>query len=77
MWPFTGNTRRSGLPPFGFSVRVKRDGFKVTPREAQEVTETQKAVLDAIFGGSIEQDKKKRLIVARETVRPGVRKPLA
>ena len=63
--------------PITFSVRVKRDGFKVTPREAQEVTETQKAVLDAIFGAAIEQDKKKRLILARDTVRPGVRKPLA
>ncbi len=52
------------------SVRVFRDGFTVTPRDAADVSETQKFVLDAIFGSAFETDANQRLIVARETVWP-------
>lgn len=56
--------------PIDVSVRVFRDGFTVTPRDATDVSETQKFVLDAIFGSAFETDANQRLIVARETVWP-------
>jgi hypothetical protein len=55
--------------PIEVSVRVARDGFKVTPRGQADVTGTQKAVLDALFADAFPRDKKNRLKVASETVR--------
>ena len=57
--------------PITFSVRVARDGFKVTPCDAAELTDAQTAVLDAIFNNeAFPKDGKQRLIVASETARP-------
>ncbi|MSP01311.1 MAG: hypothetical protein EXR07_09740 [Acetobacteraceae bacterium] len=57
--------------PITFSVRVPRDGFLVTPRDAAPPTDAQNTVLDAIFNdGAFPQDDKKRLTIASETVRP-------
>jgi hypothetical protein len=58
-----------GDGPIEVSIRVAREGFKVTPRGHSDVTGTQKAVLDALFADSFPKDKKNRLKVASETVR--------
>jgi hypothetical protein len=55
--------------PIEVSVRVAREGFKVTPKGQEDVTGTQKAVLDALFADAFPRDKKNRLKVASETVR--------
>ena len=55
--------------PIEVSIRVAREGFKVTPHGHADVTGTQKAVLDALFADSFPRDKKNRLKVASETVR--------
>jgi hypothetical protein len=55
--------------PIEVSIRVAREGFKVTPHGHADVTGTQKAVLDALFADSFPRDKKHRLKVASETVR--------
>jgi hypothetical protein len=55
--------------PIEVSVRVAREGFKVTPRGHADVTGTQKAVLDALFADAFPRDKKNRLKVASEAVR--------
>ncbi len=60
---------KPGDGPIGFSVRVPRNGFVVTPCDtAAPVTRTQATVLDALFGDAFPKDKKERLIVARDTV---------
>jgi hypothetical protein len=57
--------------PITFQLSVPREGFVVTPcGAAGDVSITQKVVLDAIFAQGIAMDKRKRLIVAGETVRP-------
>lgn len=56
--------------PVTLSVRVFDDGFKVTPRDGSNVSETQKTVIEAIFGGAFRKDVRGRLIVASETVHP-------
>jgi hypothetical protein len=61
------NPDRDG--PIEVSIRVAREGFKVTPRGQAEVTGTQKAVLDGLFADAFPRDKKSRLKVASETVR--------
>jgi hypothetical protein len=57
--------------PITFQLSVPREGFVVTLCDASgDVSVTQKVVLDAIFAQGIAMDKRKRLIVASETVRP-------
>lgn len=64
----------AGDGPITFSVRVKRDGFKITSRGKQDAADTQKAVLDTIFASGIERDRKNRLIIAQATVSSSARR---
>jgi hypothetical protein len=61
--------------PLTVFVRANRVAFKVIPREGEKsdlpITETQAAVVQALFADAYEEDNKRRLVLKRASMTPG------